>query len=63
MLQCVSNRCTCFKTDPGNILQVGDRAKLRISNDTTDYMMIGTKDVDDTNNTAPRRGAARLQTG
>jgi len=36
---------------PTNILQVGDGARLRISNDSTDYSLIGTKNVDDTNNT------------
>jgi hypothetical protein len=37
---------------PTNILQVGDGARLRISNDSTDYSLIGTKTVDDTNNTS-----------
>jgi hypothetical protein len=37
--------------NPNNILQVGDGARLRISNGTTDYSMIGTKQVDDNDNT------------
>jgi hypothetical protein len=36
---------------PNNILQVGDGARLRISNGVNDYSLIGTKDVDDTTNT------------
>jgi RNA polymerase-binding transcription factor DksA len=36
---------------PNNIFQVGDGARLRISNGNTDYSLIGTKDVDDANNT------------
>jgi hypothetical protein len=38
-------------TAPSNILQVGDGGKLRISNNTTDYTLIGTKDTNDANNT------------
>ena len=34
-----------------NILQVGDGARLRISNGPTDYTLIGSKDGDDINNT------------
>ena len=34
-----------------NILQVGDGARLRISNGISDYTVIGTKDVDDATNT------------
>lgn len=37
---------------PNNILQVGDGGRLRISNGTTDYTLIGTKETDDTNNTS-----------
>ncbi len=33
------------------ILQVGDGARLRISNGVSDYTVIGTKDVDDATNT------------
>jgi len=36
---------------PNNIFQVGDGARLRISNGISDYSLIGTKDVDDANNT------------
>lgn len=36
---------------PNNILQVGDGGKLRISNGTTDFTLIGTKDTNDANNT------------
>ena len=36
---------------PNNIFQVGDGARLRISNGNTDYSLIGTKDVDNTDNT------------
>jgi hypothetical protein len=36
---------------PNNILQVGDGARLRISNGPTDFTLIGTKDIDDANNT------------
>ena len=38
-------------TTPNNILQVGDGARLRISNGVSDYSLIGTKDVDDATNT------------
>ena len=38
-------------TNPGNILQVGSGGRLRISNGNTDYSIIGTQDVDGTNNT------------
>ena len=38
-------------TNPNNILQVGDGARLRISNGISDYTLIGTKDVDDNTNT------------
>jgi hypothetical protein len=38
-------------TNPNNILQVGDGARLRISNGSNDYSLIGTKDVDDNTNT------------
>ncbi len=34
-----------------NIFQVGDGARLRISNGTTDYTLIGTNTGDDANNT------------
>jgi hypothetical protein len=37
--------------NPGNILQVGDAARLRISNGPSDFTTIGTKEVDDANNT------------
>jgi hypothetical protein len=37
--------------NPDNILQIADGGKLRISNNSTDYTVIGTKDTDDTNNT------------
>ncbi len=33
--------------NPLNILQVGDAGRLRISNGTTDYTIIGTRDTDD----------------
>jgi hypothetical protein len=36
---------------PNNIFQVGDGARLRISNGVNDYSLIGTKDIDDTTNT------------
>lgn len=39
-------------TNPNNILQVGNGGRLRISNGTTDYTLIGTKETDDTNNTS-----------
>ena len=35
----------------GNIFQVGDGARLRISNNSSDFSMIGTKQVDDSGNT------------
>lgn len=35
----------------GNIFQVGDGSRLRISNGTSDYTLIGTKETDDANNT------------
>ena len=38
-------------TAPSQIFQVGDAARLRISNDVTDYTLIGTKTTDDSNNT------------
>jgi hypothetical protein len=38
-------------TNPGNILQVGANGRLRIANDTADFTLIGTKDVEDNNNT------------
>ena len=38
-------------TNANNILQVGDGARLRISNDSSDYSMIGTKQIDDSANT------------
>ena len=38
-------------TNPSNILQVADGARLRISNGVSDYSLIGTKDVDDNTNT------------
>lgn len=38
--------------DPSNILQVGDGSRFRISNGPTDYSAIGTKEVDDVNNTS-----------
>ena len=37
--------------NPTNIFQVGDGARLRISNGVSDYSVIGTKDVDDNTNT------------
>jgi hypothetical protein len=37
--------------NPSNILQVGGGGRLRISNSTTDYTLIGTDDVDGTTNT------------
>lgn len=37
--------------NPNNILQVGDGARLRISNSSADYTLIGTKQVDDASNT------------
>ncbi len=37
--------------NPNNILQVGDGARLRISNSVSDYSVIGTKNVDDATNT------------
>jgi hypothetical protein len=38
-------------TNPANILQVADGSRLRISNGPTDFTLIGTKDVEDNNNT------------
>ena len=38
-------------TNPNNILQVGDGGKFRISNSSNDFTIIGTKDVEDDNNT------------
>jgi hypothetical protein len=38
-------------TSVNNILQVGNGGRLRISNGTTDYTLIGTKETDDANNT------------
>ena len=38
-------------TNPGNILQVGNGGKLRISNGTSDYSLIGSKETDDSSNT------------
>ena len=38
-------------TAPGNILQVGGAGRLRISNDATDYTLIGTENVDGGTNT------------
>ena len=37
--------------NPSQILQVGDAARLRIANDSNDYSLIGTKNVDDADNT------------
>jgi hypothetical protein len=37
-------------TRPSNILQVGNAGRLRISNDNTDYTLIGTIDTDASNN-------------
>jgi hypothetical protein len=37
--------------NPGNILQIGNGGRLRISNATNDLTLIGTKDVNDNNNT------------
>jgi len=37
--------------NPGNIFQVGDGGRLRISNGTNDYTLLGTKETDDINNT------------
>ncbi len=34
-----------------NIFQVGDGARLRISNGANDYSIVGSKDVDDSANT------------
>jgi hypothetical protein len=39
---------------PNNIFQVGDGGKLRMSNGQNDFTLIGTKDVDDANNTKIR---------
>jgi hypothetical protein len=36
--------------NPSNILIVGTGGRLRIANDTADYSLIGTKDIDDANN-------------
>jgi hypothetical protein len=36
---------------PNNIFQVGDGARLKISNGVSSFSLIGTKDVDDANNT------------
>jgi hypothetical protein len=38
-------------TDPGNIFQVGAGGRFKITNDTNDFTLIGTKDVEDNNNT------------
>ncbi len=37
--------------NPSNILQVGNGARLRISNSESDYTLIGTKDVHNATNT------------
>ena len=37
--------------NPGNILQVGNAGRLKIANATNDLTIIGTKDVNDNNNT------------
>jgi len=47
----VSGNVGIATNNPNNILQVGDGARLRISNGVNDYSLIGTKDVDDTTNT------------
>lgn len=39
---------------PANIFQVGDGGRLRISNGQNDFTLIGTKEVDDANNTKIR---------
>jgi len=39
-------------TAANNILQVGDGGRLRISNSTSDYTLIGSKETDDNNNTS-----------
>jgi hypothetical protein len=47
-----ANGNTCIGASVANsIFQVGDGARLRISNGITDYSLIGTKDVDDATNT------------
>lgn len=46
-----NNRVGIGSTSPSNIFQVGKGGRLRIANDTTDYSLIGTKDIDDVNNT------------
>ena len=46
-----NNRVGIGSTSPSNIFQVGNGGRLRIANDTTDYSLIGTKDIDDVNNT------------
>jgi hypothetical protein len=38
-------------SSPSQILQVGNGGRLRISNDITDYSLIGTKETDDASNT------------
>ena len=50
-LQAIGGSVGIGTTNPLQILQVGDGARLRISNGASDYTLIGTKDVDDANNT------------
>ena len=47
----VSGNVGIGTTNPGNILQVGSAGRLRISNGTTDYTIIGTTDIDGPTNT------------
>jgi hypothetical protein len=46
-----NNNVGIGNTNPTQILQVGSGGRLRISNDTTDYTLLGTIDVDGTTNT------------
>jgi hypothetical protein len=50
-IKATNNNVGIGTNNPSNILQVGDGARLRISNSVSDYSVIGTKDVDDATNT------------
>jgi hypothetical protein len=39
-------------SNPGNVLQIGDGGRLRISNGTSDYTLIGSEETNDANNTS-----------
>jgi len=50
-LQALGGNVGIGNTNPSQILQVGDGGRLRISNGTTDYSLLGTKEVDNADNT------------